>query len=249
MFSRVTAESAMHVPVRRVPACNDSTRAWDNLSPRLHRRQYVSLDCTAAPPASSLGIINAFGCNPMTIRVLLHVLTFALPFGLMHCTSAAGATIAPHKLAPRAPADSSVDTGAFRDHRWRLQAGGIAVLERTSPTHYLALVNLDHRWTWLSSHDDGGFASGPLVEIGINLIVPYMKTGIEMRDGKYFFDLHGGVSAFLDFGEFAFPIFCGGCGGYMFKLGDTRMELEAGVNATIIDELVAFPYTTIAIAW
>jgi hypothetical protein len=35
----------------------------------------------------------------------------------------------------------------------------------------------------------------------------------------------------------------------MFKLGDARMELEAGVNATALDRPAAFPYATIAFAW
>jgi hypothetical protein len=179
------------------------------------------------------------------------ILTLLLLLGAMASASAAG--LVPSEADPifRAPADSSADTGALTDHRWRVQAGAFGVIQSTYHAQYLPTINLDHRWTWLFPHEPTGYAIGPLAEAGVSILLPYAKAGIEMRLNRFFLDMHGGVTVGVapEVEGFMVPVFYGSCAGYMFDFNGTRIELEAGFNATTLDVLVTMPYATIALAW
>jgi hypothetical protein len=180
---------------------------------------------------------------PMFIRHTLLLITMML--GAM--TAARAAIV---ELSPRAPADT-VDSARL-DNRWRVQAGGAAFLQRGLGPQYFPTVNIDYRWTGIV-RPGSEFAIGPVAELGVNILVPYGKGGLEVRVGDFFLDAHMGMTVGLFVGAESAGlgpvVFTGSCGGYMFTLGRTRLELETGFNVADINGARAIAYATTAIAW
>jgi len=130
------------------------------------------------------------------------------------------------------PDDSSSD-GDGNDHRWRLQVGGIGLLGGDLlNVAVFPIANLNHRWSWNVASRKSALNAGPMVELGLHLIIPYAQAGFEIRAGNLFFDLHGGGILSGQGGGHGpalslFPL-AGADMGYMFKLGRSRMEVETG---------------------
>jgi hypothetical protein len=151
----------------------------------------------------------------------------------------------------RAPADSSRDSARTNGNRLRLQAGVAGVLQKSLPPQPFPFANLDYRWG-PALHPERAFSMGPIAEIGVNMIIPYGKLGLEMRSGDFFLDAHGGVTVGLFAGGhdagFGMVFFAGACTGYLFTLGSVHMELETGFNLPGIDPSIYIPYATLGVA-
>jgi hypothetical protein len=189
----------------------------------------------------------------MIVRALRYLsLLFIMLPGVAARAHAAEYVARPETPMMYAPADSSADSLPRYDNRWRLQLGGAVVSQHGIGPEYFPTANIDYRWTGIRS-SERGFAVGPIGELGVNLLVPYLKGGLEMRMGGFFLDGHAGTTLFLFAGghsaSFGPLFFAGTCGGYMFKLGSARLELEAGFNAAAINQPAAIAYSTLAIAW
>lgn len=169
----------------------------------------------------------------------------------------AGATAAamPERDLLIAPPDDSISAPTSIDpSRLRLMVGGALVIQKNvSDLQPFPFANINYRWSPSFTPGRRPVVIGPTAEIGINLIFPYAKGGLEIRSEHLFFDAHGGLTTGYLIGghsaSFALIPFVGAEGGYLFDVGGVQLELETGINTGMVTPFIAFPYLTVGVAF
>lgn len=146
------------------------------------------------------------------------------------------------------PDDSTSQPAPIGPDRWRAMIGGVVAgyVDITRPL-FVPIVNINYRWSPSFTPGKDHLVIGGTTEVGIYLIIPYAKGGLEIRSERFFADVHaGGVP--LPLPPFLIP-FVGVESGFRFPYGSSNMELETGINVVPAEPVFLLPYMTIGVAF